>query len=225
MGKRPGTTGPMPRKLRPNASPHAEKHRTSGKISSKTVNFAANANDHEYRSKPKDRVGRRNRRSTLGHTARRAEDRRRPRELRLPHVAVRAAQLRGQRRRRRRGGTRTPQPAPRKRVGHMLETVPFPTGTVEVTLDGAGIPSYEIRQGVAWDNIPFTPQIEELARHTRAACFGSLAQRSPYRTARSGVSWKRCPTARDNTRSSTSTCGSTSTRSRWSKSRCESATS
>ena len=66
-----------------------------------------------------------------------------------------------------------------KRVGHMLETVPFPTGTVEVTLDGAGIPSYEIRQGVAWDNIPFTPQIEELARHTRAACFGSLAQRSP----------------------------------------------
>ncbi len=52
-------------------------------------------------------------------------------------------------------------------------------GTVEVTLDGAGIPSYEIRQGVAWDNIPFTPQIEELARHTRAACFGSLAQRSP----------------------------------------------
>lgn len=66
-----------------------------------------------------------------------------------------------------------------KGVGHMLETVPFPTGTVEVTLDGAGIPSYEIRQGVAWDNIPFTPQIEELARHTRAACFGSLAQRSP----------------------------------------------
>lgn len=66
-----------------------------------------------------------------------------------------------------------------KGVGHMLETVPFPTGTVEVTLDGAGIPSYEIRQGVAWDNIPFTPQIEALARNTRAVCFGSLAQRSP----------------------------------------------
>ncbi len=75
-----------------------------------------------------------------GHTARRAEDRRRSRELRLPHVAVRAAQLRGQRRRRRRGGTRTPQPAPRKGVGHMLETVPFPTGTVEVTLDRGGHP-------------------------------------------------------------------------------------
>lgn len=66
-----------------------------------------------------------------------------------------------------------------KGVGHMLETVPFPTGTVEVTLDGAGIPSYEIRQGAAWDNIPFTPQVEALARNTRAVCFGSLAQRNP----------------------------------------------
>lgn len=112
-----------------------------------------------------------------------------------------------------------------KGVGHMLETVPFPTGTVEVTLDGAGIPSYEIRQGVAWDNIPFTPQIEELARHTRAACFGSLAQRSPVSHRTIGRFLETMPTARDNTRSSTSTCGSTSTRSRWSKSRCESATS
>lgn len=28
-----------------------------------------------------------------------------------------------------------------KGVGHMLETVPFPTGTVEVTLDGAASPA------------------------------------------------------------------------------------
>lgn len=59
-----------------------------------------------------------------------------------------------------------------------LETVPFPTGTVAVKLDQAGIPSYEIREQVAWDNIPFTPQLEALARRTRAVCFGSLAQRS-----------------------------------------------
>ena len=58
-----------------------------------------------------------------------------------------------------------------------LETVPFPTGSVAVTLDGAGIPSYEIREQVAWDNIPFTPELETLARRTRAVCFGSLAQR------------------------------------------------
>lgn len=60
----------------------------------------------------------------------------------------------------------------------IVETVPYPTGTVQVTLDAAGVPCYDIREGVAWDNIPFTPEIEELARHTRAVCFGSLAQRS-----------------------------------------------
>ena len=31
---------------------------------------------------------------------------------------------------------------------------------------------------MAWDNIPFTPQIEEIASHARAVCFGSLAQRN-----------------------------------------------
>ena len=36
-----------------------------------------------------------------------------------------------------------------------------------------------IREGVAWDNIPFTAELEDLAHHTSAVCFGSLAQRSP----------------------------------------------
>ena len=31
---------------------------------------------------------------------------------------------------------------------------------------------------MAWDNIPFTSALADLARHTRAVCFGSLAQRS-----------------------------------------------
>lgn len=59
-----------------------------------------------------------------------------------------------------------------------LETVPYPTGTVQVTLDDAGVPCYDIRENVAWDNIPFTPGLEALARQTRAVCFGSLAQRN-----------------------------------------------
>lgn len=42
----------------------------------------------------------------------------------------------------------------------------------------AGIPQYIIKEGVAWDNIPFTPELEALARNTCAVCFGSLAQRS-----------------------------------------------
>ena len=58
-----------------------------------------------------------------------------------------------------------------------VEQVPYPTGTVQVTLDGAGVPQYEICEGVAWDNIPFTERLEQLARRTQVACFGSLAQR------------------------------------------------
>lgn len=60
----------------------------------------------------------------------------------------------------------------------LIETVPYPTGTVQVELDGNGIPRYDIREGVAWDNIPYTPALEKLASETCAVCFGSLAQRS-----------------------------------------------
>ena len=59
-----------------------------------------------------------------------------------------------------------------------LERVPQPTGTVQVTLSDNGIPQYDICQGVAYDNIPWTPAIEDIARNTRAVCFGSLAQRT-----------------------------------------------
>ena len=59
-----------------------------------------------------------------------------------------------------------------------LATVPYPTGTVAVTLDAKGIPHYEICEGVAWDNIPFSPELEVLARNTIAVCYGTLAQRN-----------------------------------------------
>lgn len=65
-----------------------------------------------------------------------------------------------------------------KQLQHKIEKVPYPTGVVQVTLDDAGVPCYEIKENVAWDNIPFTPALEELAQHTQAVCFGSLAQRS-----------------------------------------------
>ena len=65
-----------------------------------------------------------------------------------------------------------------KSLNCMIEKVPYPTGTVQVELDTNGVPCYNIREGVAWDNIPFTPALEGLARQTRAVCFGSLAQRS-----------------------------------------------
>ena len=59
----------------------------------------------------------------------------------------------------------------------LVETVPYPTGTVSVTLEGDGIPRYDIKEGAAWDNIPYTPALEALASESRAVCFGSLAQR------------------------------------------------
>ncbi len=61
---------------------------------------------------------------------------------------------------------------------HLIEKVPYATGTVQVELDPNGVPMYDIKEGVAWDNIPFTADVETLARETRCVCFGSLAQRS-----------------------------------------------
>ena len=54
-----------------------------------------------------------------------------------------------------------------------------PTGTVTVALDAGGIPHYTIHEGVAWDVIPWTAGLGDLAARADAVCFGSLAQRSP----------------------------------------------
>lgn len=64
------------------------------------------------------------------------------------------------------------------KLKYLIETTPYATGTVQVTLSGNGIPQYEICENVAWDNIPFTEEMEELACKTKTVCFGSLAQRS-----------------------------------------------
>lgn len=65
-----------------------------------------------------------------------------------------------------------------KGLRYRLDTVPYATGTVQVELDEAGVPQYEIKENVAWDNIPWSPELEEIALRTRAVCFGSLAQRN-----------------------------------------------
>lgn len=64
-----------------------------------------------------------------------------------------------------------------KPLQYMLEETNYPTGTVKVTLNGNGIPEYEICENVAWDNIPLTAGMKELAKQADAVCFGSLAQR------------------------------------------------
>lgn len=65
-----------------------------------------------------------------------------------------------------------------KKIKNIISAVEYPTGTVNVTLDNEGIPAYDICRNVAWDYIPFTPEMESLAKEADAACFGSLAQRS-----------------------------------------------
>lgn len=65
-----------------------------------------------------------------------------------------------------------------KGLNYIIDKVPYPTGTVQVEIDQAGIPQYDIKENVAWDNIPFTHALETLAKKTKAICFGSLAQRN-----------------------------------------------
>lgn len=64
-----------------------------------------------------------------------------------------------------------------KKLEHLMPRVDYPTGTVQVSVDDKGIPSYEIKQHVAWDHIPYTPEMDAIARECKAVCFGSLAQR------------------------------------------------
>ena len=67
------------------------------------------------------------------------------------------------------------------RIGlkHILEVSEYPTGTVTVELDANGIPSYDIKENVAYDHITYTPQLEEIAGKCNVACFGSMSQRNP----------------------------------------------
>lgn len=65
-----------------------------------------------------------------------------------------------------------------KNLNYSIETTAYPTGTVNVKLNKWGVPEYEICEGVAWDNIPFTSKMEILAKNTQVVSFGSLAQRN-----------------------------------------------
>ena len=61
----------------------------------------------------------------------------------------------------------------------ILRDASHPTGTVRVTLDSAGVPSYVIEPGAAWDHLEVDPRMLDAARTADVVCFGSLAQRSP----------------------------------------------
>ena len=64
-------------------------------------------------------------------------------------------------------GDETLQALDSHRLMYIIPRIPYPTGTVQVTLDNEGIPAYDIKENVAWDNIPLNKEIEEEA-HRRA---------------------------------------------------------
>lgn len=75
-------------------------------------------------------------------------------------------------------GTEIERDFSEKGLEGIIEKVAYPTGTVQVSLDDNGVPNYTIKENVAWDNIPFTTALKELAQHTCAVSYGSLAQRN-----------------------------------------------
>ena len=65
------------------------------------------------------------------------------------------------------------------RVDHIARDREHATGRVNVTLDAEKRPTFEIATDAAWDHIPWSDGLEQLAGRADAVCFGTLAQRSP----------------------------------------------
>jgi fructokinase len=65
------------------------------------------------------------------------------------------------------------------RASHLQLDTDHPTGTVKVSVDPAGQPTFDIAESVAWDFFAWTPEWRALAERADAVCFGTLAQRCP----------------------------------------------
>jgi fructokinase len=60
-----------------------------------------------------------------------------------------------------------------------VQLADYPTGQVNVTLDAAGKPTFEIAENTAWDHVDWLTDARRLAPQADVVCFGTLAQRSP----------------------------------------------
>jgi fructokinase len=65
------------------------------------------------------------------------------------------------------------------RASHLQLDRAYPTGTVKVSVDPSGQPTFEIAESVAWDFFEWSPEWRSLAERADAVCFGTLAQRCP----------------------------------------------
>ena len=75
-------------------------------------------------------------------------------------------------------GQETMRALDEKRLAYSLQLSDRPTSTVQVSLSGAGIPEYNIVEGVAWDALKFDDAFTRIAAECSCVCFGTLAQRS-----------------------------------------------
>lgn len=60
----------------------------------------------------------------------------------------------------------------------LVEQSQRPTGTVQVSLNAAGVATYEFAANAAWDHLSWSQGLEQLAERIDAVCFGTLGQRS-----------------------------------------------
>ena len=65
------------------------------------------------------------------------------------------------------------------KCGHVARDAHHATGRVLVTLDAAGVASYEFAADTAWDHLAWSDALATLAARCAAVCFGTLGQRSP----------------------------------------------
>ncbi len=62
---------------------------------------------------------------------------------------------------------------------HLVQDPNHATGRVLVSLDAAGVASYEFAADTAWDHLEWSDELAALAGRCDAVCFGTLGQRSP----------------------------------------------
>ena len=74
-------------------------------------------------------------------------------------------------------GRKLEQAIQEKQLPYQLAHLPQETGVVNV-INTDGIPQYEILENKAWDYIPLSEEMLQIAAQTQAICFGSLAQRN-----------------------------------------------
>jgi len=61
---------------------------------------------------------------------------------------------------------------------HFIQTdQTHPTGTIQVILDQAARPTFDVTDDVAWDYLEWNPKLAQAASTAQLVCFGTLAQR------------------------------------------------